>query len=134
MTQPIAFPDIESALVPWLRSQLSARGDTVRVGTKMPTNRPPRMVRVVPRLGGTLRDFKTDRPRLVIECHSDDEIAAADLARTVRALVGSAAGGWIGDVWCDRVDDAGLAFSPDPDTGSPRYLLTVELHVSGSPL
>lgn len=134
MTQPFAFPDIESALVPWLRDQLVARGDTVRVGTKMPTNRPPRMVRVVPRLGGTQRDLKTDRPRLVIECHDTDEIGAANLARTVRALIGSAAGGWIGDVWCDQVDDGGLAASDDPDTGTPRYLITVELHVTGSPL
>ncbi|WP_156769450.1 hypothetical protein [Nocardia sp. 852002-20019_SCH5090214] len=73
-------------------------------------------------------------PRIVFECWDNDEIAAATLARVVRALVMGAAPGWIGSAWCDKAIDVGMASSPDLGSGTPRYLVTIELHVTGSAL
>ncbi|MET7752310.1 MULTISPECIES: hypothetical protein [Actinomycetes] len=130
----VIFPDIETEICGWLGQQLRDRGDTARVVTKVPTTRPARFVRLV-RAGGTQRDLITDRPRIVFECwDSAGDIAASDLARLVRALVTGAAPGWIGTAWCDKAVDAGMAFLPDLASGTPRYLVTIELHITGSEL
>ncbi len=127
----VEFPDVEAALVSYLKVTLAERGDTAKVATKVPNPRPARLVRLV-RAGGLQRDRATDRPRVVLECWEATEPAAAALAKRVRAMIAGAAPGYVGGVWCDQVDDAGLAFSPDPDTATPRYLITAELHVTGS--
>ena len=134
MTTPFAFPDIETALVGALADLLSGRGDTAAVATRVPNPRPPRLVRLV-RVGGARRNLAVDQPRIVLECWDDaGDLEAATLGRAVRALVTSMAPGPIGDAWCDVVHDRGFAFSPDPDTGTARYLVTVELLVGGSML
>uniref|UniRef100_UPI003F496BBE hypothetical protein n=1 Tax=Nocardia suismassiliense TaxID=2077092 RepID=UPI003F496BBE len=133
MIEAVAFSDIEADLVEWFTAALTALGDTAVVATHVPNPRPPRLVRVV-RTGGVRRDLVVDRPRIAIECWDANEIAAADLARTIRAVLGAAAPTLIGTTWCDRVDDGGLAHLPDPNTGTPRYLITAELHVRGTVL
>ncbi|WP_159844916.1 hypothetical protein [Nocardia sp. CY41] len=133
MTELFAFPDIEAELVGWLTALLAEMDDSAVVGTKVPNPLPQRLVRLV-RAGGAQRNLVTDAPRVVFECWDGDEVAAAQLARTVRALLWAAAPGRIGAIWCNKIVDAGLVPSPDPDTGTPRYLITAELHVSGVPL
>ncbi len=134
MTEPFAFPDIETDLTGHLAALLTERSDTAEVATRVPNPRPPRLVRLV-RVGGPLRNRAVDQPRIVFECWDDGgDLEAAALARTVRALITSAAPGYIGTAWCDAVHDRGLAFSPDPGTGTSRYLVTVELLVGGSTL
>lgn len=137
----IVFSDIEMALVEYLTAELSDISDTAQVVTRVPDPRPARMVRVTrndrkarldveDREGRRGAHLALDRPRLVLEC-TDDAGFAHELAANVRALVTAAAPGYIGEVWCDDVDDAGGENDTDPETDAPRYTIVVDLIVRG---
>jgi hypothetical protein len=130
---PILFADIEAPLADRMGTDLLAQGDTAPVVIGVPDPRPSRFVRLV-RVGGSQSNLVTDRPRIVFECWSTVGVDAAALAALVRALVNALAPGYVGAVWVDRVIDIGVAYSPDPQTGTPRYLVTAELHVRGAAL
>lgn len=134
MAAPVAFPDAEAAVITHVRDQLIALGAPTPVSGRVPNPVPTRHVRVV-RTGGLRRDLVTDRARLTFECRdSAGEPGAIELARLVRAIV-THAPGYMGGVWVDvAAEVGGPASSPDPDTGTARYLLTVELHMRGSEL
>ncbi|MFC9966336.1 hypothetical protein ACFVH4_19075 [Nocardia ignorata] len=131
--EAVAFPDIEAELVAWLAPKLAGLGSEAVVATKVPNPRPAEGVRVA-RVGGIQVNVVTDEPRLVLECYAATTIAAAALARMVRALLTTAAGGVLSTAWCDRVRDLGMTFLPDLEAGVPRYLITTELRVRGTPL
>ncbi|MGW5316722.1 hypothetical protein [Nocardia thailandica] len=133
MPELIVFPDAEAVAVSWLQPQLVARGIAIPVATKVPNPRPPRFVRVV-RTGGAQRDLVTDRATLVFECWDSSDPGAAQLAAVVRALLGAAVPGWLDTAWSDRIVDLGMVPSPDLDAGSPRHLVTAELHLRGTAL
>lgn len=134
MAAPVAFPDAEAAIITHVRDQLAALGTPVPVSGRVPNPVPARHVRIV-RTGGLRRDLITDRARLTFECRdSSGAPGAVELARLVRAIVTNAPG-YMGGAWVDvAAEVGGPAFSPDPDTGTARYLLTVELHMRGSEL
>lgn len=130
----VAFGQIEVAVADHLAAQLAGRGVTVPVLNAVPrTARPPSYVLVL-RPGGSQHNLVTDRPRLVTEVVAETGTAAGELAAVVRALLGGIAPGRVASVWIDRVRNAGLAFSPDPDTNAPRYLITTELWQRGNAL
>lgn len=129
----VLFSDIEVALADYLAAALADRSVTLPVQMEVPNPRPDRFVRLV-RVGGTQSNLVTDRPRIVFECWDTLGVGAANLAGLVRALVSAPVPGYVSGVWVDKVIDMGLAFSPDPDTNLPRYLVTAELHVIGAAL
>ncbi|MFC4123706.1 hypothetical protein [Nocardia rhizosphaerae] len=144
MYERIVFADIEEQLVDYLAAELSELADTAEVVTRTPDPRPPRMVRVVrndrkarldveDREGRRGAHLVFDRPRVVIEC-IDDAGQAAGLASNVRAIVAAIAPGFIGEVWCDSVEDAGGENDTDPATGTPRYSIIFDLIVRGKVL
>lgn len=127
MTETIAFPDVETLLVGYLKAQLAARSDTATVATKVPNPRPRRLVRLL-RAGGARKNLVIDSPTVVVECWDADETAAAELVRLVRALIWAMPG--TSGVY--RVGEfAGPASQPDPESGSPRYVFTVSVDVRG---
>jgi hypothetical protein len=144
MLERIEFADIEDALTVYLTARLTSLSDTATVVTEVPDPRPSRMV-LVARNDRKKRvdreDWKgrhgahliLDRPRLVFTC-SDDAGGSADLAALVRSFVTAAAPGYIGTVWCDRVDDAGAETDLDPVTSTPRHIFTADLTVRGKVL
>ncbi|MFC4124935.1 hypothetical protein [Nocardia rhizosphaerae] len=128
------FAQIEVAVADHLTAALPMRGIIVPVRNAVPrTGRPPSYV-LVTRPGGGQRNLATDGPRLVVEVVAESGADAGSLAAIVRALLRAAAPGYVGEVWIDRTRDVGLAFSPDPDTNAPRYLLTVEVWQRGAAL
>ena len=131
--KPVIFGDIEVALADHLASGLADRGVVVPVQMDVPNPRPDRFVRLV-RVGGTQSNLVTDRPRIVLECWDTLGIGASELACLVRALVSAPAPGYMSGIWVDKVIDMGMAYSPDPGTNLPRYLVTAELHVMGAAL
>lgn len=134
MTTPIAFDPVEIALADHLTTALAGRGVTVPVLNSVPrTGRPASYVLVL-HPGGSLANIVTDRPRTVVEVVAGSGSAAADLAKIVRALINASAPGYVGGIWVDKVIDMSLAFSPDPDTNGPRYLITTELWCRGTAL
>ncbi|WP_431953974.1 hypothetical protein [Nocardia lijiangensis] len=144
MNERISFADIELELVDFLSARLSAAADNATVVTRVPEPRPARMVRVVrddrrsrldaddpeSSLGSRLI---LDRPRVVLEC-TDDAGAAAGLAALVRSVLSSAAPGYLGTVWCDRLTDVGMQNDTDPVTAAPRYTIVTDLVVRGTVL
>lgn len=133
MSTPVAFSPVEVALADHLAAALAARDIDVAVLNGVPHTRPSRYVLIV-RIGGSQSNLITDTPRIVAECCDQYGSAAAELAKVVRALIGAAAPGYISGLWVDLVRDLGVVFSPDPDTNLPRYLVTKELHVTGTVL
>ncbi|WP_109527984.1 hypothetical protein [Nocardia aurea] len=140
----IVFPDIEQTLVDYLTTQLTAASDTAEVLTQVPSPRPVRMVRVVrndrkrrldveDREGRRGAHLILDRPRVVIEC-TDDAGGAAELVGLVRAVLTAAAPGYLGDVWCDYIEDVGIENDTDPATDAPRQVLIADLIVRGEVL
>ncbi|WP_336086206.1 hypothetical protein [Nocardia sp. SSK8] len=141
MLERVVFADIEEALVDYLSAELADLADTAAVVTRIPDPRPARMVRVArndrkarldveDREGRRGAHLAFDRPRIVVEC-TDDAGSAAILAANVRAIVTSLAPGYIGEIWCDSVEDAGGENDTDPQTDAPRYTAIFDLIVRG---
>ncbi|MCM6777271.1 hypothetical protein NDR87_27670 [Nocardia sp. CDC159] len=144
MSEKITYPDIEKALTDYLLTQFAALAEPAKVVVRMPESRPPRVVRVARndrKLRSDREDFEglrgperiVDRPRVVFECY-DDSGAAAELAGKVRTILAAAAPGYIGQVWCDYIEDVGVENSTDSVTAAPRYLVTTDLYVRGTVL
>lgn len=108
--------------------------DIPKTVTAVPKDRPPRFVRTI-RTGGYMRDVVTDVARLTFECwNSNGKLDAERDAQAVRGALLALPGVLLGDgIKIHRVTEvAGPSDSPDPDTNTPRYVLTHEVHVRGS--
>lgn len=104
----------------------------LRCVTAIPTTRPPRFVRTV-RTGGFIANSVTDVARLTFECWAEKKVDAHADAQQVRAAVLALRGSSISGVKVHRVEEiAAPADSPDPDSRTPRYVLTHEVHLRGT--
>lgn len=79
-------------------------------------------------LGGTFAEQENWRALLQLECWATDQIAAGQLATTVRqqwpTYRGTAGTGtWCAGAWLE----SNPFWLPDPDSDRPRYVLTVGL-------
>ncbi|MFB6535111.1 hypothetical protein ACFCY8_30205 [Streptomyces noursei] len=83
------------------------------------------------RLGGLRQTPVSDRPRLNVECWSDTESGAHDLAALTRALVGALPGVRDGVTVYRVTEVGGPQWLPDSATSSPRYAFAVEVHMRG---
>ncbi|MGV9676203.1 hypothetical protein ACWDSJ_13060 [Nocardia sp. NPDC003482] len=142
MTERIAYPDIEKTLVDFFTAQLAAASDTATVVTRVPDPAPARMLRIYRddrkrRLDREDREGRRgpylilDRPRVVFEC-SDTAGDAAGLAVFVRAVLSGTAPGYLGDVWCDCIEDVGV--ETDIENPAMRQIITADLVVRGEVL
>jgi hypothetical protein len=144
MLERIEFADIENALTVYLTARLTYLSDTVAVVTEVPDPRPSRMV-LVARNDCKKRvdreDWKSrrgahlilDRPRLVFTC-SDDAGGSARSGGAGAIVRDRHWPGYIGTVWCDRVEDAGAETDLDPVTSTLRHIFTADLTVRGKAL
>ena len=135
----IIYPDPVKIGVDFLRPALAARTEPEAAGAlvvaAMPsiwpvdedTNMRRPMVVLLPG-GGISTVASIDRPRLDVRIWHSDQYAGAALAQLVRGLLHTMAGR--GPVRGVR-EFLGPTYIPDPETGAPRYLLTVELTVRG---
>lgn len=127
MSELLVTPDVEAAVLTWLRSGYGASVD--KVATKVPSTMPARMVRVS-LTGGSRRDVATDVAQVTVECWGPDEPVTSLMARTGQGLMFSAAGMTAGTVFVRKVETVGgVQNFPDPDTNKPRYQFTVRWHV-----
>lgn len=131
---PVAFPDIEAALVAWLPSALLPYGINQPVSTRIPNPRPDRFVRIH-RTGGPQTSVVTDGAQVTVECWDISDVQAAATSRVLRAVLTSArniatpTGALIYDV----NEFSGPGLLPDP-SGQPRYTWTVQIVTRGIPL
>ncbi|AKY02181.1 tail terminator [Streptomyces phage SF1] len=132
MAAPIVFPDAAALVCTYLREQLVDREVRVPVGTRVPSPRPARFVRIE-RIGGLRLDRVTDRPRLDVHCWGASEEDAHDLAQLVRALL-LAIPGWRGAAAYDVAEVGGPNTLPDATSGQDRVALAVEIALRGKSL
>lgn len=101
------------------------------VGTRVPAARPARFVRTI-RTGGVRRDIVTDVARLTFECWNTDKVEAERDSQDVRREVEAMRGRSFDGIKVHGFEEiSGPQDSPDPDTGTPRYVLTIELALRG---
>lgn len=131
MAEPlIAFEDAEEVAVKHLMAVLTG----VHVSTDVPSPRPAQLVTVL-RAGGTRRSLIADSPILIFQAWASNKPDAFDLVKLARAHVHAMPGSFVNDVWVYRVDEvAGPGYMPDPDTNTPRYQFTVQMHLRGTQL
>jgi hypothetical protein len=69
------------------------------------------------------------RASILVECWADDQIVAGQTAMLVRErwpqLRGAVADAYVAGCWVE----ANPSWAPDPDSGRPRYILTVGMWV-----
>jgi hypothetical protein len=134
MTEVIVYPDAELITVNYLRAAFATRSETyaagVRVGTVTTNPLVPPLI-VIRRSGG-IAEFPRDRPRVDATVWHTSDSAAQNLAQLTRGLL-HAMRGVVGGTTVYRVEDfTGPIPIPDPDTGTPRWLLSVELSIRGT--
>lgn len=129
---PVAMPDAVAVVGDYLRARLVARGITAPVGSRVPSPRPARFVRIE-RIGGPQSSPVTDRPRLDIHCWGADEGDAHDLMQVCRAELGAARGKF-GDTTLARPETGGPMFLPDAESGQARFAFTLDITMRGRAL
>lgn len=103
-----------------------------RCVTTIPADRPDRFVRTI-RTGGYTPNGITDVARLTFECWADKKADAHADAQQVRAAILALRGVSLSGVKVHRVEEiAAPADSPDPDSSTPRYVLTHEVYLRGT--
>lgn len=135
MVEVIVFPDVEDLLVTYLGAELTARGDTATVHTRVPAPRPDRFV-LVPRVGGTRRSLVVDSPTIGFECWAATDTAAEGLCSLVRGLVFALPRQPpVRGVQFYRVDEFGGPTNlPDPVSNQSRYVFTAAVSCRGTAL
>lgn len=121
--EAITFPDAEAVVIGYLNGRLAADGDTARASTRVPGDRPGRLVRPI-LTGSTRRNLSQEDAQVTVECWAPTGPDARALAQKVYgwlcaldvdgAHVPLGSDGWVGGPYSD----------PDPVTGSPRYVMT----------
>ncbi|MGO4630498.1 hypothetical protein AB4225_06075 [Streptomyces sp. 2RAF24] len=129
---PVLMPDAVAVTAGYLRDSLAARGTPVHVGSRVPSPRPARFVRVE-RIGGPANTVVTDRPRLDVHCWGIDEGDAHDLMQVCRALLGAARGSYGGTVLAAPAT-GGPQFLPDAESGAARWAFTFDVTMRGTAL
>lgn len=122
LTTGLDWPDVEDVTTEYLTTALAARSVTAKVGTLVPRPIVGLHVRVQ-RTGGSISDV-WDRARITLELRGPRKEDAHDLAVVCRDLMRQMPGTrstWLVTRW----SETGLAYLPDAEDGSPRYLLTV---------
>lgn len=128
------LPDAELLAVTALRADadLAAIVDT-RVYTSIPAEPTFPLVRVV-RVGGIpeIRQH-LDVARLQVDAWGATKFEARTAAATAQAVLHRLVGSHDEGVVTAVVDDLGLSWQPDAETGQPRYTLGVALYIHPNP-
>jgi len=136
MTAVVSFPDVEQLVIGYLLDRLQDIDDDATVTTEVPNPRPARFV-TVNRGGGPQKNLVADQPLVLLECwgpnDADGISKAHDLAAFARAHLRAMRHQIIAGVPIYRVDEvSGIERLPDPDSGQPRVVFTIQLLLRGS--
>ena len=108
-------------VIAFLESRVGAE-----VGTTVPKPRPPLFLRAW-RNGGPAANRVVDRPLVTLEAWSEDSTVAADLLSAARSAL-------MNDYTAMPLvrgvrEISGPYFTPDPESGTPRYRCSLQLTV-----
>lgn len=117
--------DAVALVRPWLESAL---GSTPVFGA-VPNPRPDRFVTLA-RVGGVRPTPVTDAPRLLAECWGSTRGEAQDVCQLAYGAILALPGAVLDGLPVYRVAQlGGPAWLPDPVSGQPRFVFTVEVHI-----
>jgi hypothetical protein len=123
---PVIFPDVELELVGYLRTALAAHGYPDTFVSNRRESQPTAVW--VRRDGGPTLDVVREAARVGVNVYALTEQAVTNLARTVSALLRTAADG-------DPVVKVEQSMGPSPIAdASPRRYMTFEVWVRGTQL
>lgn len=121
----MTFPDATGLAIAYLDPLM----DPVQVASRVPRDRPAELLQVR-RIGGTGLPPVRDVARLDVIAWAEQEPRAAELGNIARAHVWALAGTNLLGVACYRVAEfMGPRHDDDPETGTPRYWVTFDLHL-----
>lgn len=125
--------DVEALLVAELGQDAAITALAAdRVSTELPRDLPLPYLQLS-RLPGSIVDdasMRVERARVQLSSWADNRGDALDLARAALRAIAELAGGSFEQGTVTGVDaELTPYWSPDPDTDTPRYLLTVALYV-----
>ncbi|CKH13851.1 hypothetical protein PXH78_26955 [Mycolicibacterium smegmatis] len=123
MTAPGVFPYAPKVVRTYLVDRLGA---DVRVATKVPANRPAKLVTITMVPAGDSGNLALSPRRLIIHCYSASEDEAGELAEMVFSHLRAAryvTGSGLRDVSILGTP----ALFPDPDDSTPRFQMTVDV-------
>lgn len=124
------FPDVNDALIAYLKTPLTP----VKVVSRVPAPRPPRLVQVR-RVGGPAEFPVRDAARIDIKCWAPDDKVAMGLALEVREAVWALSGTSLLGFPCYQVSEfLGPRLDDDPVTSSPVAWATYSLLVRADPV
>lgn len=127
----IAFADAEALAVTWLTGKL---GTGVAISTQVPNPRPDKHVKVIA-VGARRTDLAYREARLVFECWATNETDASAIAELVDAHMNGAEAETVGGSFIRRVSHVGGPVnSADPESNTPRYLVTKAITYRGAAL
>lgn len=127
----VVYTGVEILVWPYLTAELSARGESVHVGTKVPNPRPDRLIRITA-AGGGERALVLSTRTAIFECWDTSEPQAQRLAELSYAIMRAAQY----DPSIPTVRKVGTVsapkYFPDPESASPRYQFTLAIDVRGA--
>lgn len=126
MVELVVFPDVEAAIVAYLKPKLVG----VKVSTTVPNPRVPKMVRVQA-AGGSGRGLTVSKRVLIVQCWDTKSPDAASLCERVAAIVYAAQHDPAIPEIRGVTSIGEPASFPDPDTSLPRYQFSASLDVRG---
>lgn len=130
MAEAIAPIDAEALAVSYLSAKFTERSMSTLVATKVPVDRPDRMVIVS--LPDTQQTTLVHHAhRLIFQCYAESELAAGELGRKAYGIMRAIEGDDSADVWVSEVVTVGGPVNfPDPDIGD-RYQFTLDIQTRG---
>lgn len=132
------IPDIEAIVVTYLNSCTSLTaiaGHANPVATELPDNTPLPRIRITLAGGAPAVRGWLHAPRLSVEAWAQTKPQAFDLlAEAAHLLETGLEGAQVGGgVVTNCTQETGVSWSPDPVSGTPRYLVGFVVHVHPNP-
>jgi hypothetical protein len=119
--------DAEAECIAALLTGLPTFGESVTVGTRIPTPTPPEFFRVL-LAGGPRETLVTDAFRILLEAWAQSEVRAARLLNLGRAILLAQ-----NETLFGVVEYAGPANLPDPTTDRVRYTASMTVRARATP-
>lgn len=118
---PVEFADVEAMAVAFADERT-----VEHVGTRVPSPRPARYVRIF-RTGGAALNRALDLAQITVTSSAESSVAAVALGGAMRhAFLNE----YTAMPLVRSVEEvSGLYFDPDPDTGEDRYTFTIRMSV-----
>lgn len=121
-------PDIEALAINWLRQRINVDACTERPADTDWTKAEQSPLVRLSVVDGYRKSIVLDVATLAVEVWAADSVDAAELAGNIAGAFAAWEGATVGATVIYKAEPGRPRRYPDPETGTPRYLLTVTIH------